>query len=61
MIRNVVLLPKTHQENSGEAKRREETPAYNVALPTSQNPLCWNQSWLRDVCATRKDPKSDQI
>ena len=60
-IRDVVLLPTTHQENLGEAERREETPAYSIVLPTSQNPSRWNPSWLRDACASRKDPKSDQI
>ena len=27
-------------------------------LPSSQNPLRWNPSWLRDVCATRKVTES---
>jgi len=26
-------------------------------LPTSQNPLHWNPSWLRDAYTTRKDPE----
>ena len=29
-------------------------------LPTSQNPLRWNPSWLREACTTRKDPEWDQ-
>ena len=59
-----MLLPETNQEDSGGAPRREETPVHNVVLPTSQTPSCWNVragTWLRDACATRKDPESDQI
>ena len=28
---------------------------------TSQNPSCWNPSWLSNVCTTRKDPESEWL
>ena len=28
---------------------------------SSQNPPCWNPSWLSDVCTTRKDPGSEWL
>ena len=45
----------------GGAKKKEEMPAHNIVLPTSQNSSHWNPYWLKDACATRKDPESDQI
>ena len=36
-------------------------PANSIVLPTSQHPLCWNPSWLNEVCTTRKDPKTKNI
>ena len=51
-IRHMVLRPKTNWENSGVAKRGRR-------LPVSQSPSPWNPPWLRDSCATRKDPESD--
>ena len=36
-----------------EGSKRERSQA------SSQSPSCWTLSWLRDVCATRKDPESD--
>ena len=38
LIRNMVLLPKTNQENSGRAKRRKETPAHNMSCQSQRNP-----------------------
>ena len=37
-VRNMVLPPKTKQENLGEAKRGR--------CPTFQSPSCWNPPWL---------------
>ena len=34
---------------------------YHYVLPTSQNPSRWNRSWLRNPCATRKDPESEWL
>ena len=34
----------------------------DVTCPTtSQNPPCWNSSWLSSVCTPRNDPKSDWL
>ena len=35
-------------------------PAHNRSCQP-QNPSRWNPSWLRDPCATRKEPESDQM
>ena len=34
---------------------------YHYVLPTSQTPSRWNPSWLRNPCATRKDPESEWL
>ena len=39
----------------GQKERGDANP---YVLPTSQNPSCWNPSWLSDMRATRKDPES---
>ena len=45
----------------GRGQKEGGDTSLHIVLPTSQNPSHWNPSWLRDVFATRKDPKSDQI
>ena len=30
-------------------------------LPTSQDPPCWNPSWLSDACAIRKEAESEWL
>ena len=59
-MRNMVLT-ENQPENLGGAKKREEMPAHNIVLPPSQNPSCWNPSWLRGAHTTRQDPESDQM
>ena len=41
-----------------EEFRKNQKEAPHV-LPTFQNPPRWNPSWLTNVYATRKDPKSE--
>ena len=34
---------------------------FHMSCQAPQKPSRWNPSWLRDACATRKDPESGQI
>ena len=46
------LTGRIREEPKGGGKRP-------YVLPTSQRPSRSNPSWLRDTCATRKDPESE--
>ena len=39
----------------------ERSKGERRSQPRSQNPPRWNQSWLRDAHATRKDPESEWL
>ena len=52
------IITSYHQPKEFRKCQKERGDACPYILPTSQNP-CWNPSWLRDACATRKDSKSD--
>ena len=43
------------QGGFGRGQKEEGGDASPFVLPTSQNPSCWNLSWLRDARASKKD------
>ena len=59
-VRNAELTSYQQPEEfrKGQKKRGDANP--NV-LPTSQNPSCWNLSWLSNAHNTRKDPESQWL
>ena len=50
-----------HQPEEFKKGQKERADSSPHILPTSQNPSCWNPSWLSDVCTTRKDPESEWL
>ena len=54
---------KEHGTNKPPPTRRvlERSKRDTTCLTTSQNPSRWHPSWLSDVCATRKDSKSEWL
>ena len=60
LVRNAELTSYQQPEEfrKGQKKRGDANP--NV-LPTSQNPSCWNLSWLSNAHNTRKDPESQWL
>ena len=52
LVRNAELTRYPQPEEFGKSqKERGNTSSY--VLPTSQNPSCWNPSWLSNVGFTR--------
>lgn len=47
-----------HQPEESEKDQKEKGDYSVYALSHSQNSSCWKLSWLRDWCATKKDPAS---
>ena len=56
-----VLLPISRHQPEFQMDHKEGWYPSLYVPPTFQKPSGWNPSWLIDVLATRKDPKSDQI
>ena len=54
-------LTSYHQPEEFGKGQKEREDASPYVLPTSQNPFCWNPSWLSNVHATRKDPESEWL
>ena len=55
-VRNTELT--RHHQLEELRKGQKETPH---VLSNSQNPPCWNLSWLSRASTTRKDPESEQL
>ena len=55
-VRNTELTRHHQLEELG--KGQKETPH---VLSNSQNPPCWNLSWLNRESTTRKDPESERL
>ena len=54
----VILASETlTKREEGRGKREGGDASIPCVLPTSQNPLHWNPSWLRDARTIRKDPE----
>ena len=45
-------LTSYHQEEEFGKDQKERGDTSPCVLRNSQNPSCWNPSWLRDVCAS---------
>lgn len=57
LVRNMKLSYYQPEEfGQGQKERGDSSP--NVLL-TSQNPSCWNSSWLNSTHSVRKDPESE--
>ena len=54
-------LTSYHQPEGVRKGQKEREDTSPCILPTSQNPSHWNASWLRDACATGKDPESERL
>ena len=54
-------LTSYHQPEEFEKGQKERGDTSPYVLPTSQNPSCWNPSWLSHASATRKDPESEWL
>ena len=56
-----VKLTSYHQLQEFRKGQKEKGDGSPHVLPTSQNPSCWNLSWLSDAWITRKDSEPEWL
>ena len=60
LVQNEELV-SYHQLEEFEKDQKERGDSRPYILPASQNPSCWNPSWLSNACTNRKDPESEWL